>query len=111
LAHQLRRPSALLDVALQPPLETQGIGRIHIHAQVIEGQQFFVVESKEPFDDEERAGSDSLAATPDARVGAEVVDGAINVFSARQRRDVPGKQGNLDQRRVVEVLFHALGQG
>ena len=106
----LRSASALFDVALQSPLKTQLVGRIHIHAQMIVGQQFAIVEREDPLDNEKRPGSDALALPRNARVGCKVVDGAIDALSARQRRHVPRQQRNLDQRRIVEVLFDALGQ-
>ena len=110
IAYRFRRASALLDIALEPPLETQLLRRIDVNAQVIVRKQFGVIEREVAFDDEKRPGVDMLRAAPDARVGAEVVDRALDAFAARQCGNVLGEQRDLDQRRIVEVLLDALGQ-
>ena len=57
------------------------------------------------------AGADSLGAAADAGVGGEVVDGPLDGFAARQCGNVRGQQRDFDQRRIVEILLNAFGQG
>src|ERR1017187_7912191 len=52
-----------------------------------------------------------LRAAPHTGVGAEVVDRALDAFASSQCGYVIGEKRDLDQRRIVEVLLDALGQG
>jgi hypothetical protein len=74
------------------------------------------MEGEEALDQQKGAGADSLSqadsgGAENAGVGGKVVDGALNGLARCKGLNVSGQERNLDQRGIVEVLFHALGQG
>ena len=106
--HRLRRPPALFNIPLHPPLKAKLVRRVDINPQIVERQQLRIVKRKQPLHNQKRPRSHPLRAPRHARVRRKVVDRPLDRLALRKRRHVCRQQRTLNHRRVVEVLLDPL---
>ena len=103
--------AALLGVATETTVVTDGVGRIDVDAELVEGKQVGEVKGEEAFDDEEAAGVDSFGLAGDADVVGEVVEGTLDGAAESEFGDVADQEWAFNESGVVEVLAGSLPGG
>ena len=76
-----------------------------IHAQLVERQQFWVIQRKQSLNQHKRTCPHRFSLIRNADIGGEIVEWSLNVFSPRQCGHVCSQQRALNQSGIVEVLL------
>ncbi len=96
LANTLLGSTALTDISVDPPGETNLMRRVDVDAQVVHLTKLSVMQRENAFDEEDRCRLDGLRLSRKSRVGREVVDGRGNRVTVRKQSHLVKQQLGFD---------------